>query len=51
MQEVVGLAHRVVVMRHGRTVGELTGNRINEGEIIKLAMGVEDADDVRNFGN
>jgi ribose transport system ATP-binding protein len=51
MQEVVGLAHRVVVMRHGRTVGELTGNRINEGEIIKLAMGVEEADDVRNFGN
>ncbi|MCB1445801.1 MAG: sugar ABC transporter ATP-binding protein [Rhizobiaceae bacterium] len=51
MQEIVGLAHRVVVMRHGRTVGELTGNRINEGEIIKLAMGVEEADDVRNFGN
>ena len=51
MQEVVGLAHRVVVMRHGRTVGELSGNQVNEGEIIKLAMGVEETDDVRNFGN
>ena len=48
MQEVVGLSHRVVVMRKGKTMGELVGERINEREIIKLAMGVqEEVDNVR----
>ena len=52
MQEVVGLAHRVVVMRKGKTVGELSGTRINESEIIRLAMGIqEENENVRNFGN
>lgn len=51
MQEVVGLAHRVVVMRHGKTVGQLTGDQINESEIIKLAMGVEETANVGNIGN
>ncbi len=52
MQEVVGLAHRVIVMRKGRVVGELIGERINESEIIRLAMGVqEEADNVRYLGN
>jgi ribose transport system ATP-binding protein len=52
MQEVVGLAHRVVVMRKGRAVGELVGDRINESEIIRLAMGVqEETDNVGYLGN
>jgi len=52
MQEVVGLAHRVVVMRKGETVGELVGDRVNESEIIKLAMGIqEEKSNVRYFGN
>jgi ribose transport system ATP-binding protein len=51
MQEVVGLAHRIVVMRHGRTVGELNGDQINESEIIKLAMGVEETGNVGNSVN
>lgn len=52
MQEIIGLAHRVVVMRKGQTAGELTGNDINENEIIRLAMGVqEEANNVRHFGS
>jgi ribose transport system ATP-binding protein len=52
MQEVVGLAHRVVVMRKGETVGELVGDRINESEIIRLAMGIqEEKDNVRYIVN
>lgn len=52
MQEIVGLSHRVVVMRQGRTVGELVGDRINESEIIRLAMGVQEEDEnVRHIGN
>ncbi|WP_283195114.1 sugar ABC transporter ATP-binding protein [Rhizobium sp. AN80A] len=52
MQEVVGLAHRVVVMRKGKAVGELSGDSINEGEIIRLAMGVqEELENVRYIGN
>jgi len=53
MQEVVGLSHRVIVMRKGKTVGELVGDEINESEIIRLAMGLqeEEKDNVRYFGN
>lgn len=52
MQEIVGLSHRVVVMRQGRTVGELVGDRVNESEIIRLAMGVQgEVEDVRHNGN
>ncbi|TPK97720.1 sugar ABC transporter ATP-binding protein [Mesorhizobium sp. B2-4-12] len=40
MQEVIGLAHRVLVMRKGSVAGELTGNDINEGTIVRLAMGL-----------
>lgn len=40
MQELVGLADRVLVMRQGRITGELTGDCISEGEIIRFAMGL-----------
>lgn len=40
MQEVIGLAHRVLVMRAGKIVGALSGDEINEDAIIRLAMGL-----------
>ena len=42
MQEVIGLAHRVLVMRQGRVVGELTGERIEEEAIVRRAVGLEE---------
>lgn len=43
MPELVGLCHRVVVMREGRAVGELEGDEIGEHAIMLLAAGVEEA--------
>lgn len=40
MQEVIGLADRVLVMRQGRIAGELAGGAIGEEAIVRLAMGV-----------
>ena len=40
-EELVGLAHRVLVMRGGRIVAELTGGRINEHEILTAAFSPE----------
>ena len=40
-EELVGLAHRVLVMRGGRLVAELTGDRINEHEILTAAFSEE----------
>jgi ribose transport system ATP-binding protein len=42
MQELIGLCHRVLVMRGGRIAGELAGDRITEDEIVFLATGVHD---------
>ena len=39
MQEVIGLADRILVMRHGRITGEL-GADATEDAIVRLAMGV-----------
>ena len=39
MQEVIGLADRILVMRHGRVTGELETDA-TEDAIVKLAMGV-----------
>ena len=41
MAEVIGLCHRVVVMRAGRLTGELTGRDITEENIVRLAVGIE----------
>ncbi len=43
MQEVIGLCHRVVVMRSGRIAGVLEGDRITEEEIMLYATGVKGA--------
>ncbi|WP_404402650.1 sugar ABC transporter ATP-binding protein [Pelagibacterium halotolerans] len=41
MQEVIGLSHRVVVMREGRKMGTLEGSEITEGEIMRYAAGLK----------
>jgi ribose transport system ATP-binding protein len=45
MQEVIGLSHRVVVMRQGRIAGVLEGAEITEGEIMRYAAGIKQGGD------
>jgi ribose transport system ATP-binding protein len=40
LQEVIGLSHRVLVMRLGRVVGELQGEQITEEQIVRHQMGI-----------
>ena len=40
MAEVIGMCDRVVVMREGRSVGELNKEELTEHNIIRLSMGV-----------
>jgi ribose transport system ATP-binding protein len=48
MQEVIGLSHRVLVMRNGRLAGTLEGGEIVEAEIMRYAAGIkQDGDDER----
>lgn len=41
MPELIGVCDRILVMRSGRIVGELTGKHMNENEIVVLATGVK----------
>ena len=41
MAEVIGLCHRVYVMKAGRIVGELAGSAISEAQIVRYQMGIE----------
>ncbi|MBV1903962.1 MAG: sugar ABC transporter ATP-binding protein [Marinosulfonomonas sp.] len=41
MPEVIGVSHRVIVMREGRITGTLTGDAINENEIMRYAAGLK----------
>lgn len=41
MPELIGLAGRVVVMHAGRVAGELSGDAVTEGGIVRLAMGMD----------
>lgn len=43
LDEIIGLAHRVLVMRAGRLVAELTGAQINEATIVAACFGNSDA--------
>ncbi|MBX3115421.1 MAG: sugar ABC transporter ATP-binding protein [Fimbriimonadaceae bacterium] len=43
MQELIGLCHRVVVMRDQSFAGELEGEEITEQAMMKLAAGVQSA--------
>lgn len=41
LDEIIGLSNRVVVMREGAIVGELSGDEINEEEIMYHAAGLK----------
>jgi ribose transport system ATP-binding protein len=41
MGEVIGLSHRVIVMRAGCIAGELVGDAIGEDGIVRYAMGLD----------
>lgn len=43
MQEIIGLSHRVVVMRSGRITGILAADKLEEDEIVRYATGLEDS--------
>ena len=40
MQEVIGLANRVIVMREGRIAGTVAGSDIAEEPMVRLDMGL-----------
>ena len=44
MPEIIGMCHRVAVMREGRITGILSGDDINEGEIVRYAAGLKETD-------
>ena len=39
VKEVLGLSHRVLVMREGRVVRELDGRVAREDEVMRAALG------------
>src|SRR5262249_31394655 len=41
LEEVLGLSHRIVVMRRGRTVAELDGRRASEDDVMHAAFATE----------
>ena len=43
MPELIGVSHRIVVMRGGRITGELSGEAMTEARIVRYAMGLEGA--------
>lgn len=40
MPELIGICDRIIVMREGRIVGEVSGERMTENDIVVLATGV-----------
>jgi ribose transport system ATP-binding protein len=47
MQELIGLCHRVVVMRNGRVAGEVAQDELTEDAIVFLATGVHEQEAAR----
>ncbi|HEY8564584.1 MAG TPA: sugar ABC transporter ATP-binding protein [Beijerinckiaceae bacterium] len=47
MPELIGLCHRVIVMRNGRVAGEVSGSRMSEDAIVFLATGVHEDEAAR----
>jgi len=43
MEEILGLAHRIAVMRQGRLVAELVGDAMTESAILEAAFGAAPA--------
>jgi ABC-type sugar transport system ATPase subunit len=46
LEEVLGLAHRAVVLRRGRQVATLAGDELNEETILRAALATESAERV-----
>lgn len=44
LPEIVGLAHRAVVMRSGVQMGTLTGDELSENELVRYATGLKRRD-------
>jgi ABC-type sugar transport system ATPase subunit len=44
IEEVLGLCHRVLVMRRGRIVAELSGDELREDSVLRAAFGSAPAD-------
>ncbi len=42
LPEIIGLCNRVIVMRNGKIAGSVSGEQINEKNLIYLATGVEE---------
>jgi ribose transport system ATP-binding protein len=47
MQELLGICHRILVMRGGRIVGEVSGDTMTESDIVFYATGVKTGDATR----
>ncbi len=45
LEEVLGLAHRVVVMRDGTVAGEFDGTTVSEEAIMQAAFGTKESDE------
>ena len=46
LEEVLGLAHRVMVMRKGRIVAELAGDALTEDALLAAAFAVDETEAV-----
>lgn len=42
LQELIGMCHRIVVMRAGQIVGEVSGEKKTERDIMEMAAGVQE---------
>ncbi|SFR31496.1 monosaccharide ABC transporter ATP-binding protein, CUT2 family [Yoonia tamlensis] len=42
MPEVIGISHRVIIMREGRIAGTVSGRDINETQIVRYAAGLNE---------
>jgi ribose transport system ATP-binding protein len=48
LPEIIGLSHRVVVMRSGRITGVLEGDELDEQEIVQYATGLKQQGDLHD---
>ena len=51
LPEIVGLCHRALVMRSSKQMGTLTGDAINEREIVRYATGLKRTESGQAKGN
>jgi ribose transport system ATP-binding protein len=46
LNEILGMADRVIVMRKGHVVGDVKGSQATEEQLVSIAMGVEQHDPI-----